>query len=503
MEFDMRLTRRDFLGRVAAGVAMGLNGCGGYLKKSGNHHGPNIVYILADDLGYGDVQCLNPQNSKIPTPNFDRLASEGMVFTDAHSGSAVCSPTRYGILTGRYAWRTRLQKSVLFPGDAPLIANDRLTVPSLLKKHGYTTACIGKWHLGMEWADEGDYSGPIINGPTSHGFDYYFGTDVPNFPPYCFIENNQTVGKPTAKKVTKDLDGLPGPMLPGWRFDQILPGITEKAVEYVGQRASVSQPFFLYFTLTSPHEPIAPSPRFKGKSGISQIADFIMETDWAVGEVIKAIDNNGLSDNTLVIFTSDNGHSSYTNLESLLNHGHKPSAQFRGYKSNIWEGGHRIPFFARWPDKIKAGSQSDQLICLTDLMATCAEILSVKLPDNAGEDSVSILPALMGKATQPLREAVVHHSVNGKFSIRQGKWKLAFCPGSGGYGSPPEDKDAQKQGLPMLQLYDFSLDISESDNLVAKYPDVVTRLTTLLDKYIADGRSTSGKPQKNDVMVKK
>ncbi|HUT31044.1 MAG TPA: arylsulfatase [Sedimentisphaerales bacterium] len=464
---------------------------------------PNIVYILADDLGYGDVRCLNTQSSKIPTPNLDRLASEGMRFTDAHSGSAVCTPTRYGILAGRYAWRTRLQKSVLFPGDKPLIAKDRMTVPSLLKRHGYTTACIGKWHLGIEWSVEGDYSRPLIDGPTSHGFDYYFGTDVPNFPPYCFIENDRTVGLPTAKKVTKDLDGLPGAMLPGWRFDEILPGITERAVEYIGRRTADGRPFFLYFALTSPHEPIAPSPRFKGKSGISEIADFIMETDWAVGEVIKAIDKNSFRDNTLVIFTSDNGHSSYTDLESLLNHGHKPSAQFRGYKSNIWEGGHRIPFFARWPGRIEPGSQSDQLICLTDLMATCAEIVGAKLSDNAGEDSVSNLSALLGTATEPLREAVVHHSSNGKFSIRQGKWKLSFCPGSGGYGSAPSDDEARKNGLPMLQLYDFSSDICESNNLVAKYPDVVNQLTKLLDKYIADGRSTPGIPQKNDVIIER
>jgi arylsulfatase A-like enzyme len=462
---------------------------------------PNIVYILADDLGYGDVHCLNPRDSRIPTPNLDRLASQGMSFTDAHSSSAVCTPTRYGILTGRYAWRTRLQKSVLFPGDKPLIAKDRLTVPSLLKRHGYTTACIGKWHLGMEWSGEDDYSQPIIDGPTSHGFDYYFGTDVPNFPPYCFIENDRTVGTPTAKKVKKDLNGLPGPVLPGWRFDEILPGITNKAVEYIDQRAANRCPFFLYFALTSPHEPVAPSARFKGKSGISEIADFIMETDWAVGEVIKVLDKNGFNENTVVIFTADNGHSSYTNLQSLLKHGHKPSAQFRGYKSNIWDGGHRVPFLVRWPGKIKAGSHSDQLICLTDLMATCADIMGVQLPDDAGEDSVSILSALLGMATKPLREAIVHHSSSGKFSIRQGKWKLAFCPGSGGYGSAPSDAEARKKGMPALQLYDLSQDVSEANNIIAKHPKVVDHLTKLLDKYIANGRSTPGIPQKNDVIV--
>ncbi|MHC4527503.1 MAG: sulfatase family protein, partial [Planctomycetota bacterium] len=443
------MQRRTFLRTTALGVlsfALGRRSCAA--DKQAER--PNIVYILADDLGCGDVRCLDPQNSKIPTPNLDRLASEGTTFTDAHSGSAVCTPTRYGILTGRYAWRTRLQESVLFPGDKPLIAKERLTVPSLLRRHGYTTACIGKWHLGIEWSGEGDYSQPIIDGPTSHGFDYYFGTDVPNFPPYCFIENDRTVGSPTAKKVKKDLNGLPGPMLPGWRFDEILPGITKKAVEYINQRAADHRPFFFYFALTSPHEPVAPSGRFKGKSGISEIADFIMETDWAVGEVIKALDKKGLKENTVVIFTADNGHSSYTDLQSLLKHGHKPSAQFRGYKSNIWDGGHRVPFFVRWPGKIKAGSHSDQIICLTDLMATCADILGVQLPDDVGEDSVSILPTLLGKATEQLREAIVHHSSSGRFSIRQGKWKLAFCPGSGGYGSPPSDDEAQRRKMPAL-----------------------------------------------------
>jgi arylsulfatase A len=465
---------------------------------------PNIVYLLADDLGYGDIQCLNLEHGKIATPHVDRLASQGMVFTDAHSGSSVCSPTRYGILTGRYAWRTRLQSGVLWPYNPPLIASGRLTVPALLAQHGYHTACIGKWHLGWSWPKEAGqvvFDRPIADGPTARGFHDYFGVDLPNFPPYCFIDKDRTVGMPTAQKTTKDLDGEPGPMLPDWRFDEILPKLTEKAVEYIGRRAADPKPFFLYFSLTSPHEPIAPSARFRGKSGISPVADFIMETDWAVGQVAAALDKHGLAENTLLIFAADNGHCSYTPLKPLLDAGHRPSQRLRGYKADIWEGGHRVPFIARWPGQVQAAAQCDQLICLTDLLASCAELLGTRLPDNAGEDSVSILPALRGTAAGPLREAVVHHSWDGRFSVRQGQWKLILCPGAGGFGSKPSDAEAVTMGLPPVQLYDMSQDDRETTNVQGQHPEIVERLTALLDRYVADGRSTPGAAQNNDVAV--
>jgi arylsulfatase A-like enzyme len=466
---------------------------------------PNIVFILADDLGYGDIRCLNPEHGKIPTPHVDRLAAQGMVFTDAHSGSSVCTPTRYGILTGRYAWRSRLQAGVLAPYDPPLIAPDRLTVPGLLSKNGYRTACIGKWHLGWKWPRAGNkvvFDRSIAEGPTTRGFHYYFGTDVPNYPPFGFIENAHLVVQPTAWCLpdAKLFLGNPGPMVPGWQFDQILPKLVAKAVEYVGWRASDQQPFFLYFALTSPHEPIAPSAQFQGKSGISPVADFIMETDWAVGQVMEALENGGLAENTLLIFTADNGHSPYTGLKSFFDAGHWVSQRFRGFKSDIWEGGHRIPFVARWPGHVKAGSTCDRLICLTDLMASCADLLGTKLPDNAGEDSVSILPALRGSSAGPRHGAVVHHSMNGRFSLRQGKWKLELCPGSGGW-SQPSDAQAVQKGLPSVQLYDMSRDDTERVNVQQKYPEVVERLTRLLKKYVAEGRSTLGAPQKNDVRV--
>jgi arylsulfatase A-like enzyme len=456
---------------------------------------PNIVYILADDYGYGDVGCYNP-NSKVPTPNIDRLAAGGMRFTDAHSGSAVCSPTRYGILAGRYAWRTHLRRGVLQPYDPPLISAERLTVPALLKQHGYDTACIGKWHLGWDWPrrdGEVVFDQPIAGGPTARGFDYYFGTHVPNHPPYCFLENDRTVGQPTAMKEVRDLNGRPGPMLPGWKFDAILPALAEKATAYLGERAAAGKPFFLYFPLTSPHEPIAPSAAFRGKSGISELADFMLETDWAVGQVLQALDEHGLADNTLVFFTCDNGHSKYTGLPALEKAGHAASGPLRGYKTDIWEGGHRVPFIARWPGRIEAGSTSDETICHTNLLATCAEILGQKLPENAGEDSFTILPHLLGKQpTQPAPAAVVHQAADGTLAIRHGKWKLVMGTlAAGGKGGPE-------------QLYDLEADLAETRDLtqtIADHSAQVSRMIDLLTGYIDRGRSTPGPQQRNDVKV--
>ena len=482
----------SFMGKPAAGKA------------------PNIVFILADDLGYGDVHRSNPAHGKIATPQMDRLATQGMVFTDAHSGSSVCTPTRYGILTGRYAWRTRLQSFVLRPYDPPLIAADRLTVPKLLASRGYQTACIGKWHLGWNWPRDGQkvlFDHPIADGPTTRGFGYYFGTDVPNYPPYGFIKNDRLVAQPTDwfKGDRKMVLGTPGPIVPGWKFDQILPRLTEQAVQYISERAADKKPFFLYFALTSPHEPIAPSAAFRGKSSISPLADFIMETDWALGRVLAALQKHGLAEDTLVLFASDNGHAAYNDLKTLLDAGHWPSQRFRGYKADIWEGGHRIPFLARWPGVVKAGATCDQLVCLTDVMATCAELVGARLPDDAGEDSVSLLPILKGSTTGPRHEAVVHHSCSGRFSIRKGKWKLELCPGSGDDGgissSPPSDATAVKLGLPAVQLYDMSRDDTERINVEEKHPEIVRQLTALLERYVNDGRSTPGAPQKNDVIV--
>ena len=479
-------------------------------------HSPNIIYILADDLGFGDISILN-SDSKIPTPNLDKLTGEGITFTDAHSGSAVCSPTRYGILTGRYAWRSRLQAGVLWTYEEPLIEKDRLTVPAYLQSKGYHTACIGKWHLGWEWPGKDgkpleitgselgwniDFNRSIKNGPTTRGFDYYFGVDVPNFPPYCFIENDRTIGIPKIEKPTS-MYGIPGIMLEGWSLEPILPELEKRAVQYIEKRAEVGQPFFLYLPLTAPHTPIAPAVDFRGASQAGAYGDFVYQIDHIIGKVMEVLAETGLDKNTLIIFTSDNGSPGRdgTNMEgetsSVNKYGHHPSYIYRGIKSDIWEGGHRVPFIARWPGKIQPGTKSDEIICLTDLFRTTAAILNEDLPVNSAEDSHNILPAMVGQVYEkPIREATVHHSVNGSFALRQGHWKLALCPGSGGWTLPPEIAMIDKK--PMIQLYDLSRDIKEQNNLFAQYPDVANRMIRLLEKYVDEGRSTVGIPQQND-----
>ncbi len=454
---------------------------------------PNIVYILADDLGYGDVQCLNPQRGKINTPNLDKLASQGMTFTDAHSGSSVCTPTRYGVLTGRYAWRSRLQSGVIGGYVEPLIAVDRLTAPAMLKQQGYHTACIGKWHLGFTiegadkkgGADKGEGEGAPLgsitrDGPVTRGFDTYFGFHHARMMKSVF-END---------RVTQLIDPV-----------DMLPALVKHTGKHIANRAKEGQPFFLYLALNSPHTPIVPSKEWQGKSGLGDYGDFVMETDWAVGEVLASLEKAGVANNTLVIFTSDNGCSPHAGTDKLEAQGHFASAEFRGYKSDIWDGGHRVPFFVRWPGHVKAGVQNSQLICHTDFMATCADLLGTTLPDAAGEDSVSLLPALLGTSKTPQRESVVHHSISGIFSIRQAQWKLELCAGSGGWGKPG-NAEAKKSGLPGVQLYDLSNDIGETKNIQQDHPDIVKELTNRLESQVADGRSTPGTKQSNDVGVK-
>lgn len=457
---------------------------------------PNIVYILCDDLGYGDVQCLNPEHGKIATPQMDRMASQGMTFTDVHSSSSVCMSTRYGILTGRYNWRTHLQAGVLNGYDTALIAKDRMTVASLMKQQGYVTGMIGKWHLGMNIAKDAP-SPTITDGPTSRGFDSYFGISASlDMPPFAYIENDRFTEPLTTTKKWK----RSGPAAAGFEAEDVLPTLAKKAVEFIAAKAKDPQPFFLYMPLNSPHAPVVPSKEWQGKSGLGNYADFVMETDWAVGEVLGALDGAGIGNSTLVIVTSDNGPTKFASAGPLKAKGHQPSASLRGRKTDIFEGGHRVPFIVRWPDRVKAGSHSGQTICLTDLMATCAEIIGVTLPDNAGEDSVSILPALLGTDKSPLREFVMHHSINGSFAIRQGRWKLELCADSGGQSDPtPGSKEAKS--MPDTQLYDLEADLAESKNVYAEHPEVVARMTAALEKIIASGRSTSGTKQSNDAAI--
>ena len=455
------------------------------------------------------TSAVSTRRGKIATPHADRLAAEGMTFTDAHSSSSVCTPTRYGIMTGRYNWRSRMKSGVLNGFSPRLIEPGRQTVAAFLKDQGYATACLGKWHLGLDWPQNDgkppgasanpnkiDYTKDIEGGPTSLGFDYFFGISASlDMPPFVFIENERVTEIPTVEK-TYYRKGIAGK---DFEAIDVLPVLTKKAVGYIAQQAAGAKegkPFFLYLPLASPHTPILPSAEWQGKSGLNAYADFVMQTDATVGAVMDALDKAGIAENTLVIFTSDNGCSREADYPLLLGKGHNPSHVFRGWKSDIFEGGHRVPFIVRWPAVVKPGGTSDQPVCLTDLFATTASILDRKLPDEVAEDSVSILPVLNGSAEKPLREAVVHHSINGSFSIRQGKWKLILCPGSGGWSEPLPGAPSTLK-LPAVQLYDLVSDIGETRNVQAEHPEVVADLTKLVEGHVARGRSTPGAPQEN------
>ena len=487
---------------------------------------PNIVYILADDLGYGDVSCYNAE-SKIRTTHIDRLAQKGRRFTDAHTPSAVCTPTRYGILTGRYCWRTRLKYRVLDGLDPPLIEKGRLTVPALLKQAGYNTACVGKWHLGMQWTDKKgqpvpavsidrkipprvgddvDYTQAISGGPVDRGFDSYFGISASlNMSPFCFIENDRPHVIPTipAERIaTEFLSVDKGVRSADFTISAVMPRLTGEAIRYIESQAEdASHPFFLYFPLTAPHLPLVPNHEYHGKSEAGEYGDFVLEVDTCVGAIVETLKRTGLIENTLIIFTSDNGglYHWWTPQEAddlkyyrlnrraryVKERGHQGNAFLRGTKADIWEGGHRVPFIASWPNRIPAGTSSDELIELTDLIATCAAITQTELPAGAGEDSRNILPALLGeKRDKPLREYAVHHSLWGHFAIRQGAWKMIPKRGSGGFTYPRDITPSQ--GEPTGQLYNIEEDPSETKNLWNEHPEIVRRLSVLLKKVQAE-----------------
>ncbi|MCP5536219.1 MAG: arylsulfatase [Akkermansiaceae bacterium] len=455
---------------------------------------PNIVFILCDDLGYGDIQALNPEHGKIKTPSVDKLAAQGMVFKDAHSGSAVCTPTRYGLMTGRYSWRTTLQRGVVQGFKPNLIAEGRPTVAGFLKAQGYHTGIIGKWHLNFQYTDAatgavlqrkgGKSLAPvgskIPDGPIARGFDYFHGFhhagDMKGV-----IENDTVIAHEEEVNM--------------------LPRITRKAVEYIETRASQKEtPFFLYVPFGSPHMPIVPSPEWVGKSGLGLYGDFVMQTDDGVGQIMAALDKHGLAANTLVIFSSDNGCSKAADIPSLKKQGHRVSAGFRGSKADLWDGGHRVPFIVRWPEHVAAGSTSDQLICLTDFFATAADITGMALPANSAEDSVSFLPALSGKPIVSTRAGVIHHSISGHFAYRQGKWKLLLARGSAGWTGPKENQ--LPEDAPKAQLYDMEKDPGETKNLYETNPEVAARLLAQLEADVFSGRSTKGvqgEKSRNDI----
>lgn len=473
---------------------------------------PNIVYILADDLGYGDVSAYNAK-SKISTPNIDRLAAAGMRFTDAHSNTSVCTPTRYSILTGRYCWRSPMKSGVLRGYGRALIEKDQPTVASLLKNQGYATAVIGKWHLGLDWSlmagHEQDLanlepkyknaeaiidldpaivnvSKPPTNGPRQHGFDYsYILPASLDMEPYCYLRNDTLTapltGHTDGNKLTSGSSGpfwRPGRVSEDFDFYKVLPNFTGEAAKYIQRQARKAQPYFLYFPMTAPHTPWLPTGEFKGKTGAGEYGDFVFMVDVMVGKILKAIEESGEAKNTIVIFTSDNGP--YWRPNQAEQFGHKAAGPFRGMKADTWEAGHRIPFIVRWPGLVAPGSVSNATTTLANLMATVAGITGADPGAITGEDSYSILPVLLGKAqTIAGQNAVVHHSNRGLFAIRKGDWKLILGKGSGGFSLPFEENSIQSE-MPG-QLYNLRIDTAETINLYAKEMGNVKELTNLLD----------------------
>ncbi len=504
------MNRRTFLHAcVSSAGLLGLGLCTlGSSKKALQKQAvtlPNVIIILADDMGYGDIGAYNP-SSKIPTPNLDQLSKKGMRFTDAHSGSAVCTPTRYGIITGRYCWRSRLKKGVLDGYSPHLIESNRLTIADIMKQSGYLTACIGKWHLGMDLPFDKtrkgktlDVSKPIKNGPRQLGFDYFYGVTASlDMPPYVFIENNSIPVKLTE---STSKHGFPeymrsGATAPGFDHRGALDHLTIKATDYIKEQSKKDNPFFLYFPLTAPHKPCMPHERFQGKTKLGTYGDFVSQVDWVISQIDLTLKQNDILDNTLVIYSSDNGsymyrispeksdHIKKRNVSGYHVDNHQANAIYRGTKADIWEGGHRIPFLVRWPKKVAPGTICDKTICLTDLMATCADITDNKLPANSAEDSFSIYPLILGNNWPTQRAPVIHHSFSGVFSIRQENWKMVFANGSGGR-QKPVGKPFEKP----YSLFDMEKDPSESHNIINKHPKLAKQLTQKIMQIINSGRS--------------
>ena len=499
--------------RIASFSFCVLSAC---LTASASDH-PNIVYILADDFGYGDASCYNPE-SRIATPHIDKLAADGMRFTDAHSPSSVCTPTRYGILTGRYCWRTRLKYRVLDGLDPPLIEPHRLTVPKLLKRRDYHTICIGKWHLGMRFTDRAgrsvpavsidrktpprdgrdiDYTVSIKGGPTAVGFDRFFGISASlNMSPFCYLVDDHpylipTIESPAIKTEFISVDQ--GIRSHDFTIAGVMPMLCGQAIRHIDEHlaGNTGQPFFLYFPLTAPHLPLIPNVEFIGTSKSGTYGDFVREVDATVGAITETIRRHGIVNNTLIIFTSDNGglyHWWHPQEADDVKHykvgirgkhvqefGHQGNAHLRGTKADIWEGGHRVPLITTWPKRIPAGSTSDALVELTDLLATTAAIVGERLSEQDRSDSRNMLPAMLGQSTQQhTREFAIHHSLWGTFAIRRGPWKMIPARGSGGFTRPRTIEPAP--GEPTGQLYHLGNDPSETRNLWNEYPEIVSDL---------------------------
>ncbi len=455
-----------------------------------NRNRPNVVVILADDMGIGDLSVYN-SDSKINTPHMDAFARQGLRMTDMHSPSAVCTPTRYGLLTGRYCWRTRLKSSVLFGYDTLLIDTNRMTLASMLKKHGYATGVFGKWHLGLGAGKKTDYAKPLTPGPLSVGFDTFYGIPASlDMAPHVFVEDDHVVEAPTSSVEKGNYIRYggtgyinAGPMAPSFRHVDVLPVTTDKTVEFI-EKQTAEKPFFVYVPFSAPHTPWRPTEEFKGKSQAGTYGDFTMMVDHCIGRILNAIKEQGFDDNTLVIVTSDNG--SHWNQGDKKKYGHLGNMHLRGQKADIHDGGHRVPFIVRWPGMVKPDTVSDSLGCLTDVFASVAAVIGEPLPFNAGEDSYNLLPSWT--ENKSVRTAVVHHAGRGMFAIRRGDWKLILGLGTAGFTEPwghIEPKPGEAAG----QLYNMADDPSETTNLWLEKPEIVAELTQLLDQYKQAGRS--------------
>jgi len=476
---------------------------------------PNILILYADDLGYGDLGCYNP-DSKIPTPNLDQLASEGMRFTDGHSSSGICTPSRYSLLTGKYHWRSFHDIVKAFGGSA--FKSEELTLPEMLQNAGYTTSAIGKWHLGWDWnsirrpnakrtsqphgkrqastftPDALDWSKPIQDGPVAHGFDYYFGDTVINFPPYCWIENDKVTEVPTIMKDEAlwpklkegNWECRPGPMIEGWNPYDNIPTTTAKAVEKIKAYGESDQPFFMYFAFPSPHAPIVPNDSFDGKSQAGPYGDFLVETDDSCGKILAALKEAGLDENTIVFFSADNGPEKYA-FERLSQFDHWSSYPLRGLKRDIYEGGHRVPFIVKWPQHVKAGSVSNALVSQIDFMATLAEILNIELPQDQALDSFSFNPVLTGKM-DTVRDTLIHNTHRNVYAIRHQQWNLVNTkPSINSVVARKFNYSIDKSNK--VSLFDMAQSISQKDNLAKQHPEKVEELRKLITDIRKQGYS--------------
>ena len=489
---------------VGAALFSACNSTAKSSKEAQTNQKPNVIYLISDDLGIGDLSCYGA--TKISTPNLDRLAGQGLQFTNAYATSSTSTPSRFGLLTGMYPWRQ--ENTGIAPGNSELIIDTAcVTMADMFQAEGYATAAIGKWHLGWDWdnidagKDKVDFSKPVQNGPTTRGFDYFYGfCGSLDMAPYVYIENDMPTSLPDRETVNEGKYSWwrKGPTGADFVHEEVLPNLVDRACNYIKEKAKADQPYFLYLPLPAPHTPILPTEEFRGKSGIGEYGDFVLMVDAMVGKVLQAVKESGEDGNTIVVFTTDNGCSPAAGIKEMEAQGHRPNSIYRGHKADLFDGGHRIPCILRWPEGTKP-HEVRQTVCLTDFYATFAAINGYKLMDSEGEDSYNLLPAIVSETEiDPIREATVHHSIDGQFTIRQGDWKLLLSASSGGWSAPTPTDTLALDSLPPIQLYNMKYDPSETTNVEAEHPEIVSRLRALMAKYVREGRSTPGAPQKND-----